>query len=478
MPTSSRPLKVFLCHSSQDKPIVRDLCKKLKAEGWIDPWLDEEKLLAGQKWDSAIQKAVKDTDVVIVFLSSNSVTKEGYVQKELHSALNSAEEKPDGTIFIIPLRLDNCDVPFRLNTWQYVDYFPHQHHASAYKSLLRSLKIRGEEIGVISQEQFVRPKRMNHAPGMVIFSVITMLVVGWLLSKYLLNPTSTPAPPSGQVTQSVTSSIPSNALPTEISVATAPATENGPLEGKLGRDGMGLVYIPAGEFMMGGSGDQDERPVHSVILDAYWIDKTEVTNRMYADCVDNGPCREPSANTSLTRQTDGKYYYKNPEYDNYPIIYVSWFDATQYCSWVGRRLPTEAEWEKAASWNDQAKSSRKYPWGEKINCSYANFAYENQLCVGDTKPVGSYPTGASYFGLLDMAGNVWEWVFDRYDPQFYSQEPVFTNPTGPPSGDNMVVRGGSFLRGPEDGIRSADRGFFPPRYTSHNLGFRCAMDAP
>ena len=124
MTESRRRLRVFLCHSSQDKLIVRELYQRLNAEGWIDPWLDEEKLLPGMDWDMEIEKAVEAADVVIVCLSSNSVTKEGYVQKELRKALDVSDEKPDGTIFIIPVRLDDIQIPRRLKKWQYVDFFP------------------------------------------------------------------------------------------------------------------------------------------------------------------------------------------------------------------------------------------------------------------------------------------------------------------------------------------------------------------
>jgi hypothetical protein len=137
-----RKLRVFLCHASQDKPIVRELYQRLLAEGWIDPWLDEEKLLPGQDWDLEIEKAVEAADAVIVYVSSRSVTKEGYVQKEIRKVLDIALEKPEETIFIIPLRLDDCELPRRLRTWQYVDYFPAEGRKRAYERLLQSLDIR------------------------------------------------------------------------------------------------------------------------------------------------------------------------------------------------------------------------------------------------------------------------------------------------------------------------------------------------
>lgn len=137
-----RKLHVFLCHASQDKPIVRELYQRLLAEGWIDPWLDEEKLLPGQDWDLEIERAVESADAVIVCLSTNSVTKEGYIQRELKFVLDIALEKPEGTIFIIPLRLDDCDLPRRLRSWQYVDYFPTAERKRAYQRLLQSLHLR------------------------------------------------------------------------------------------------------------------------------------------------------------------------------------------------------------------------------------------------------------------------------------------------------------------------------------------------
>jgi tetratricopeptide (TPR) repeat protein len=143
-----RKLRVFLCHASQDKPIVRELYQRLLAEGWIDPWLDEEKLLLGQDWDMEIEKAVEDTNAVIVFLSNNSVTKEGYVQKELRAVLDVAEYKPEGAIFIIPLRLEECVVPRRLKNYQYQDYFPLDQMEKGYKRLHRSLRARADACGV------------------------------------------------------------------------------------------------------------------------------------------------------------------------------------------------------------------------------------------------------------------------------------------------------------------------------------------
>jgi flagellar biosynthesis GTPase FlhF len=149
-----RKLRVFLCHASQDKPMVRELYKKLDAEGWIDPWLDEEKLLPGEDWDMEIEKAVESADAVVVCLSKNSVSKEGYVQKELKYALNIALMKPEETIFILPLKLDDCSVPRSLQSIQYIDYYPVNRKGWAYKRLQEALRIRlGQLLARETEEQ-------------------------------------------------------------------------------------------------------------------------------------------------------------------------------------------------------------------------------------------------------------------------------------------------------------------------------------
>lgn len=204
------------------------------------------------------------------------------------------------------------------------------------------------------------------------------------------------------------------------------------------QDGRTMLYVPAGEFLMG-SADSDttagdnEKPQRKVYLDAFWIDETEVTNRSYALCVSAGVCQSPNPTDSYTR----KNYYTDPQYSNYPVIYVSWHDANNYCQWAGRRLPTEAEWEKAARGID----GRLYPWG---NTPPDPALLNSSINVGDTTEVGKYPRGVSVYGVLDMAGNVWEWVADWYDEDYYRNSSS-QNPKGPISGRDHIVRGGSWL---------------------------------
>jgi formylglycine-generating enzyme required for sulfatase activity len=259
-------------------------------------------------------------------------------------------------------------------------------------------------------------------------------------------------------------------VPSDTPTVTAPTVTLTPTLGTgstmvSSRDGMTLVYIPAGEFRMGFQGQEsDEKPVHVVYLDSFWIDQTEVTNTMYALCVSDGECNRPASFSSATRGS----YYGNTEFGEYPVIFVSWEDANSYCEWAARRLPTEAEWEKAARGRDQ----RSYPWGEQIDCTRANFFNEPGLCTGDTTPVNDYESGISPYGVYNMAGNVWEWVSDWYDPDFYDISPP-ANPLGPSTGELRVVRGGGwddthFL------TRSSNRGSYAPAGRVNNRGFRCA----
>ena len=204
-----------------------------------------------------------------------------------------------------------------------------------------------------------------------------------------------------------------------------------------------------------------EEPPHSVDLPAFYMDVYEVANAPYKACVTAGKCKPPRLLTSATH-TD---YYENAQYGNYPVIDVDWDSAKTYCEWRGARLPTEAEWERAARSTD----GRTFPWGEGIDKTRANYA---ETKAGDPVAVGSYESGKSAEGLYDMAGNVWEWVADWYDVY-----PGGNPSTSPDFGQKLrVLRGGAWLD-PANSLRSAFRGQLDPTHSFGNIGFRCARNA-
>lgn len=289
-------------------------------------------------------------------------------------------------------------------------------------------------------------------------------------------PTNTTTPAPTKTTTEMQTSTATN-IPTRIStlalgIGSAKVREE---------DNMEMVYVPAGVFSMGSdNGKDNEKPVHTVHLDAYWIDKYEVTNAQYAQCVEAKYCDKPKASDSVSRIGPNEYYGSS-NYKNYPVIFVNWIQAKTYCEWAGGQLPTEAQWEKAARGPDE----RIYTWGDDIlSPQLANYGRN----VGDTTAVGSYPDGASPYGALDMAGNVWEWVADWFNGSYYINSPD-RNPTGPTTGNFFVLRGGSWLEDDEY-IRSSFRygyydyflweytgskGSFNPYNAENNIGFRCVV---
>ena len=223
------------------------------------------------------------------------------------------------------------------------------------------------------------------------------------------------------------------------------------------------VHVPAGAFLMGSeSGATDEKPVHRVEGSAFVMDRYEVTNARYQACVNAGACVAPSLWSSNARP----HYFGNATFADYPVIHVSWQQATKFCAFAGGRLPTEAEWERAAAGSE---APRTYPWGASPpDCSKANFAG----CVGDTDRVGRRPAGQSPYGAFDMAGNVWEWTADWYDAAYYRASPV-QDPTGPAQGSLKVMRGGCWVSG-ESTLRTSCRKPGLPASWAPNVGFRCA----
>ena len=221
-----------------------------------------------------------------------------------------------------------------------------------------------------------------------------------------------------------------------------------------------MALVPAGKFMMGSSmGEADEQPEHQVYLETFFMDMHQVTVGQYARFLEATSQEAPSDWTIMNRS----------QHQKRPIVNVDWADAHAYCTWAGKRLPTEAEWEKAARGTD----GRTYPWGnEHPTKVFANGSQKHWNNHSALTPVGVFEDGKSPYGIYDMAGNVWEWVSDWYDPNYYKTSPP-RNPTGPPSGVSKVIRGGSWGSGPE-AMRAADREIHVPSFRGLGTGFRCA----
>ena len=255
----------------------------------------------------------------------------------------------------------------------------------------------------------------------------------------------------------------------------------------------GMVLIPAGTFQMGSTtGDVDEVPVHTVELDAFYIDQHEVTNAEYQAFVaaTGHPPPRGIGYTAVYELLKNDYEpWNDPGFNHpdQPVTTVTWFDATAYCEWVGKRLPTEAEWEKAAR---GGLEGARYPWGDtepgNTSANFADSQTEFEWRSPDvndgflfTAPVGTFPPNG--YGLFDMAGNVWEWCADWYSPTYYSDvqgaENPPRNPTGPDTGERRVLRGGTWYRAVHT-IRNAERVSDFPNSSLNVVGFRCAMDPP
>jgi len=290
--------------------------------------------------------------------------------------------------------------------------------------------------------------------------VLTGLILTLLLGACGGNPPAAePTPSLPAPTEQPPTPEPPTAVPSPTLV---PVNLSGPDIGSemAWADGSVLVFVPAGQFTMGAA--LPDAPQRTVSLDDYWIYKTEVTNSMYAFCISVGACAPPA-------QEVGATLYDNPVYANYPIVGVSWDMASNYCAWIGGGLPSEAQWEKAA----RGSQGSQYPWGNsEVSCDVGNFAG----WVGALTDVTKYPDGASQYGVLDMAGNVFEWVNDFYAEDYYNSAPA-ENPTGPDSGEFRVVRGSGF----ETDIDQASSAVRRPAgtgYHSRDLGFRCVVQQP
>jgi len=395
-----RKLRVFLCHASQDKPIVRELYQRLSKKDWVDPWLDEEKLLPGQNWDMEIEKAVEEADIVIVCLSNNSTTKEGYIQKEIKKVLDVADEKPEGSIFIIPLRIDNCEVPRRLKMWHWLDYSKE----NAYEKLEKSLTQRFESLGEKIPSKFDIPDDLYKfvyfpwGEGSHEFWMSKYPVTNIQYERFLKDPYFDPR---------IASTYESKGM-----FDNRDYWKSHPMFEK----------------------HRAETKVTDNVVDTghRWITQRLAEPRNWYDS--NGkeylilPGREPEGG-----RVRYPTYWGDADFGiarkNVPVVGISWYEASAYCRWLQInwfsleeskenkinlswvRLPTRKEWEIAAGGK---VPNGRYPWDRPNEITHdireifdcANVANH----VGKTTPVDKYPKGASPRGVIDMGGNVWEWL--------------------------------------------------------------------
>jgi formylglycine-generating enzyme required for sulfatase activity len=395
------------------------LYQKLLNETWIQPWLDEEELHPGQTWETEIEKAVESSDVVLVCLSNNSIHKKGYVQKELRFALDIALEMPEETIFIVPLRLEECVPPRSLREWQYADYFEGQRER-AFQKLLISLEKRADSVGLKYEK--AAPKKEKFP------QIVSQKIV---------------MPVSNKITFS---------------------------------NRMEFMRVPAGKFLMGTAiENQHANTQHAVDIPYdYWMSRFPVINSQYSIYVDY------VMDSFEKSKKDLKFIHPVADWEkkkSHPVVGVSLEVAIFYCKWLNNllvkeipfgfelRLPNEAEWEKAA----RGTEAREYPWGNNFNKDFCN---TKESAVGDTTPVGMYsPDGDSPYGCADMAGNVWEGVYHFDNIRYKYQIGRYKND------DSFVKRGGSFANPSWNAYchYSAIIGSYESQY---KLGFRLMLAMP
>jgi formylglycine-generating enzyme required for sulfatase activity len=419
MSTTDRKLRIFLCHASQDKPVVRELYQRLLAEGWIDPWLDEEKLLPGQDWDLEIEKAVEDADAVIVCLSNNSVTKEGYVQKELRKVLDVADEKPVGTIFIIPLRIDDCQVPRRLKVWQWVDYSS----SNAYSRLLKSLHIRTDTLKLRAS--------------------------------------------------AIADSLGKQFTPSEVDLCRLikiPPKEEAPYSFFIGK--YPVTNIQYQRFLDAPDFSDELLWIGFPKFNEDCVQIGQWGNQGWSWLL--GQIKRSSSPVKPRDWDDEKLGISHPEN---PVVGISWFEANAYCNWLERhwfelaeshansslrtkqiRLPLDIEWLAAAG---GLEPNDRFPWdlaGEATEDVKEIVKRTNIWESGNlsTTPVRTYPNGASPYGVIDMVGNVWEWQANKYVEEV----------------EDLCLRGGSYNSADFEADLFSTHDFAPASSARSDLGFR------
>jgi formylglycine-generating enzyme required for sulfatase activity len=407
--------RIFLCHASEDKPRVAELYHQLKDAGY-HPWLDKYDLLPGQDWWNEIEKVISNPyNLVVVCITSQSVSKRGVVQKEINQALSLLDQVPEDTIYLIPARMEPCQSPKRISRLHWVDLF----EPDGFENLRRAIDFELEK-------RKIQPTPMPEKIKEILA----------LTARYAAMPELLPFEPE-------------------------------------------MILIPAGEFIMGSDPNVDkkacgrEQPLHTLYLPDYYMAQTPITNTQYAAFVQATDHRQP-LHWEIGQPPTGK--------QDHPVVNVSWHDIVAYCNWLsevtGRlyRLPSEAEWEKAA----RGTEGQIYPWGNEWDKERCNTSEGGK---GGTTPVGVYPDGASPYGLLDMAGNVWEWTLSLWGKGF--GKPDFKYPYQPEDGRENVEAGEEFIRvvrgGSWNNIQSGARCAFRSHSTLpyfRSSSFGCRLVSP
>jgi len=428
-----RKLRVFLCHASEDKPAVRELYQKLVTESWIEPWLDEEDLLPGQDWNLEINKATREADAILICMSKISVEKEGYLNKEIRRVLDISNEKLEGAIYIIPLRLDDCNPSFeRLKQIHYADYFKPR----AHERLLKSLRLRADSLEIeTSESEIDDPLVASKA-----LPAVSHDNVDFDLDLYKF--------------------------------IQIPATEDVPYSFYIGKypvtNAQYERFLKAPDFA---------NPL-------YWLEfpkfdeKCESIGNFGTEAVDwlKEQLKDSDSKVLFPRFWDDKDFgISNP---NNPVVGISWYEASAYCEWLFQnwdaleeskanivkpetiRLLLETEWVTAVG--GEVPEGR-YPWdkpGKETTSLKEKIRRANILESGikHTTPVDTYPLGKSPFSVMDMAGNVWEWQENYSDA----------------SKDYFSLRGGSWLND-ESRARVSVRYYDPSFRAGNYLGSRVVV---
>ena len=488
---------IFLSYSRKDKDFAKKVAEDLEEAGH-DVWWDITDIDGGDRWAKEIQEGLNQSQILVLIVSSNSVVSE-WVEKEFLYA-SSRNMK------IVPLIYEHCDLPIWLLNLQYIDISGENYDIN-FQQILEACEKFGRRSGDAKASPSKISARLTHISPywlLLLISTFLAIIVTVLLTSPSVKPvaptptssntsiptssntstpiptdtnthTSTPTIEKGTKTPTPTDEATETLVPSQTSAPPSPSetpTFIGLAPAKTDTSGAEMLLVKAGTFFMGkDTSETDERPAHIVNLDDYYIDKYEVTNADYKVCVDELACDLPKTTT----------FYVSPTYRNHPVVFVSWENAVAYCEWREARLPTEAEWEKAARGTD----AHNYPWGNEFDGDALNFCdVECEYSWADkgardyyttTAPVGLFPKGASVYGVLDMAGNIAEWVADWYAEDYYENSPIL-NPLGPESGTYRVLRGGSWYHRKYD-VRTFKRDKLRPNVAYNYTGFRCAADA-